>query len=128
MDDDFNTARGIGLVFEAVRQLNRFMDDIGGKPGPQDQDRLVSTRADLMRTASILGILTEAPSQLFEQRRADVLKRQGIDIALVERLIAERSRARQQKDWAAADRIRDELSAMDILIEDREEGTTWKVK
>ncbi|MCK4729058.1 MAG: cysteine--tRNA ligase [Desulfobacterales bacterium] len=128
MDDDFNTARGIGLVFEAVRQLNRFMDDIGGKIGQQDQARLASTRADLMRTASLLGILTEAPSQFFEQRRANLLQRKGIDIALVERLIAERARARQQKDWATADRIRGELSAMDILIEDGAEGTTWKVK
>jgi len=128
MDDDFNTARGIGLVFETVRRLNRFMDDIGGKRGQQDQARLVSTRADLMRTASVLGILTKAPSQFFEQRMADVLQRKGIDVALVERFIAERTRARQQKNWARADRIRDKLYAMDILIEDRAEGTTWKVK
>ena len=128
MDDDFNTARGVGLVFETVRQLNRLMDDISGKPGQEDQARLISTRADLMRMGGVLGILTEAPSQFFEQRQADVLQRKGIDIALVERLIAERVRAREQKDWAAADRIRDELSAMDILIEDRAEGTTWKVK
>ncbi len=128
MDDDFNTARGVGLVFETVRQLNRLMDDISGKPGQEDQARLISTRADLMRMGGVLGILTEAPSQFFEQRQADVLQRKEIDIALVERLIAERVRAREQKDWAAADRIRDELSAMDILIEDRAEGTTWKVK
>ena len=128
MDDDFNTARGVGLVFETVRQMNRLMDDIGGKPGQEDQARLISTRADLMRMGGVLGILTEVPSQFFEQRQADVLERKGIDIALVERLIAERVRAREQKDWAAADRIRDELSAMGILIEDRAEGTTWKVK
>ena len=128
MDDDFNTARGVGLVFETVRQLNRLMDDISGKPGHEDQARLISTRADLMRMGGVLGIITEAPSQFFEQRQADVLQRKEIDIALVERLIAERVRAREQKDWAAADRIRDELSAMDILIEDRAEGTTWKVK
>ena len=128
MDDDFNTARGIGIVFETVRQLNRLMDDIGGKPGQHDQAGLESTRADLVRIGGVLGILTEAPSQFFEQRKADVLQRKGIDIALVERLIAERTRARHEKDWATADRIRDELFSMDILIEDRAEGTTWKVK
>jgi len=127
MDDDFNTARGIGLVFETVRQLNRFMDNIGGKADKQDQARLVLTRADLMRIGGVLGILTEAPSQFFEQREADLLQRKKIDVALVERLIAERVRARQAKDWAAADRIRDELAAMDVMIEDRAEGTTWKV-
>jgi len=128
MDDDFNTARGVGLVFETVRQLNRLMDDIGGKLGQEDQARLVSTRGDLMHIGGVLGILAETPSQFFEQRKADLLLSKGIDLSLVERLIAERVRARQQKDWATADRIRDELSAMDILIEDRPEGTIWKVK
>jgi cysteinyl-tRNA synthetase len=128
MDDDFNTARGIGLVFEAVRQLNRFLDNTGGKPSQQDQARLVSTRADLIRIGSVLGILTEDPSQFFEQRKAEVIQAKAIDTALVERLIAERTRARQQKDWATADRIRNELSAMDVVIEDGAEGTTWKVK
>ncbi|MBW2020847.1 MAG: cysteine--tRNA ligase [Deltaproteobacteria bacterium] len=128
MDDDFNTARGIGLVFETVRQLNRFMDDMGEKAGQEDQARLVLTRADLMRIGGVLGILTETPDQFFEQKKADRLKREGIDTALIERLIAERARARQEKDWATADRIRDELSAMNILIEDRAEGTSWKVK
>ncbi|NVL90628.1 MAG: cysteine--tRNA ligase [Desulfobacterales bacterium] len=127
MDDDFNTARGIGLVFETVRQLNRLMDDIGERPGQQDQARLVSTRADLMRIGDVLGILTEAPDKFFEQKQADLLERKGIDIAVVERRIADRARAREQKDWAEADRIRDELSAMDILIEDRAGGTNWKV-
>ncbi|MEE9403148.1 MAG: cysteine--tRNA ligase [Desulfobacteria bacterium] len=128
MDDDFNTARGIGLVFETVRQVNRFMDDMGGKAHQQDVAGLVSTRADLMRIGGVLGILTEGPTQFFEQRQARLLKRKGIDTALVERLIAERVRARQEKDWAKADRIRDELSAMDILIEDRPDGTAWKIK
>ncbi len=128
MDDDFNTARGIGLVFETVRQLNRFMDDIDGKGGKQDQAKLVLIRADLIRIGGVLGILTEAPSQFFEQRQADLLQRKEIDVALVERLIAERVQARQAKDWAAADRIRDKLAAMDILIEDRAEGTTWRIK
>ncbi len=127
MDDDFNTARGIGLAFETVRQLNRFMDDIGGKAKQQDVARLVSTRADLMRIGGVLGILTEAPTQFFEQRQVRLLKRKGIDTALVESLIAERVQARQEKDWAKADRIRDELSAMDILIEDRPDGTAWKI-
>lgn len=128
MDDDFNTARGIGLVFETARKLNRFMDDIGEKGSEQDHARLVSTRADLMRIGGVLGILTEAPSQFFEQRKADILQRKGIDVALVERLIAERDQARREKDWTRADQIRDELSAMEILIEDRPEGTTWKLK
>ena len=128
MDDDFNTARGIGLVFETVRKLNRLMDGTDGKVGEDDQAKLVSMRSDLMRIGGVLGILTETASQFFEHKKADVLLRKGIDIAVVERLIGERARARREKDWAAADRIRDELFAMGILIEDRAKETTWKVR
>jgi len=128
MNDDFNTARGIGVVFETVRQLNRIMDSMNGKGIDKDLTGLMSTRADLIRIGSVLGILTEAPPEFFAQRQSALLKRKGIDTALVERLIAERVRARQEKDWVRADQIRDELSAMDILIEDRPEGTIWKVK
>ena len=128
MDDDFNTARGIGLVFETVRKLNRLMDGTDGKVGKDDQAKLVSMRSDLMRIGGVLGILTETASQFFEHKKADVLLRKGIDIAVVERLIGERARARREKDWAAADRIRDELFALGILIEDRAKETTWKVR
>ncbi|HID30063.1 MAG TPA: cysteine--tRNA ligase, partial [Desulfobacterales bacterium] len=128
MNDDFNTARGIGLVFETVRKLNRLMDGIDGKADQDNQAALMSMRADLMRIGGVLGILTETASQFFERKKADVLRRKGIDIAVVERLIGERARARQEKDWAAADRIRDELFAMGILIEDRAKDTTWKVR
>jgi cysteinyl-tRNA synthetase len=128
MDDDFNTARGVGLVFETVRQMNRSIDAMGRKPGEPDLAQLVSIRADLRRIGGVLGILTESPSQFFEQRKADRLARKGIDVAMVERLIAERDQARQEKDWARADQIREELSAMDILIEDRTEGTIWKIR
>jgi cysteinyl-tRNA synthetase len=128
MNDDFNTARGIGVVFETVRELNRTMDSMNGTGAEKDVAGLVSARADLMHIGSVLGILTEAPPEFFAQRQSVLLKRKGIDTALVERLIAERVRAREEKDWARADQIRDELSAMDVLIEDRPEGTIWKVK
>jgi cysteinyl-tRNA synthetase len=128
MDDDFNTARGIGVVFEALRQQNRFMDSMGGDAHQEDVARLLSTRTDLMRIGNVLGILTEAPIQFFEKRKAGLLKQKEIDTALVERLIAERAQAREEKDWARADQIRDELAGIDILIEDRPDGTVWKVK
>lgn len=128
MDDDFNTARGIGVVFETVRQLNRFIDGMGEEQAQQGVDRLIPTRSDLMRIGGVLGILTETPAQFFEKRTARLLAQKGIDVNLVEQLIAERAQAREEKDWDRADRIRDQLSDMDIFIEDRPEGTIWKVK
>jgi cysteinyl-tRNA synthetase len=128
MDDDFNTARAIGLMFDTVRGLNRVMDDMAGGGTSEARARLQSGRADLMRVGGVLGIGTELPSNFFEQKRAKALENEPINEALVESLIAERLQARQQKDWERADRIRSELSAMNIVLEDRPEGTTWKVK
>jgi cysteinyl-tRNA synthetase len=128
MDDDFNTARAIGLVFDSVRGLNRVMDDSVGGGSSETRARLQSGRADLMRIGGVLGIGTESPSHFFEHKKAKALKSEAINAALVESLIAERLQARQQKDWERADRIRSELSAMNIVLEDRQEGTTWKVK
>ncbi len=52
----------------------------------------------------------------------------GVDVAKVEELLAARKEARANKNWAESDRIRDELAAMNIVIKDSKEGTTWSVK
>ncbi len=126
MDDDFNTARAIGLVFDSVRRTNRAMDDSKGSGAEKNQ--LQSAQADLMRIGNVLGIGAEVPSEFFEHQKAKRLKAGPVDEALVESLISERAQARQQKDWARADQVRDQLAAMNIVLEDRSEGTVWKVK
>ncbi len=128
MDDDFNTARAVGLVFDSVRRLNRVLDDMDGSGDSKDGEVLQSERADLMRVGEVLGIATEMPEEFFARKKARVLKGDGVDEALVERLIAERVQARENKDWALADQVRDQLAAMNIVLEDRQEGTVWKVK
>jgi cysteinyl-tRNA synthetase len=128
MDDDFNSALVMGHVFETVRRTNRLMDDLPGEPGPDEQATLRSARADLGRVGSVLGFLSEDPVQFFEQRKSNLLKSKGVDVAAIERLVEERTQARGQKDWAAADRIRDELAAMGVEIKDGAGGTAWKMK
>ncbi len=128
MDDDFNTARGLGHVFDAMRRVNRLMDDMEEALSEQEQEKISSVRADLMRVAGVLGICTETASHFFEHRKAQAVERAAIDEALVEQLIADRVQARHQKDWARADQIRQQLSDMNVVLEDRSEGTTWKVK
>ncbi|MDY6988697.1 MAG: cysteine--tRNA ligase [Thermodesulfobacteriota bacterium] len=128
MDDDFNTARAVGLMFDAVRRVNRILDKGADPARDQGWTELHSVRSDFGRIGAVLGIGTEAPSDFFEGRKSRALERESIDHALVERLIAERAQAREQKDWARADEVREELSAMNIVIEDRPEGTVWKAK
>jgi len=66
----------------------------------------------------LLGILQQNPEAYFQA---------GVDVAAVEELVAERKLARQNKDFAASDRIRDELKAMGIELEDTADGTVWRV-
>nr|HID58931.1 cysteine--tRNA ligase [Desulfobacterales bacterium] len=127
MSDDFNTAKGIAVLFDTVRYLNRFMDGLTSTKSDQDVQTLVWGRTEILNIGDILGIMREEPATFFEKKRLIGLEKAGIEKATVERLIAERAQARKRKDWARADQIRDQLRALNILIEDRPEGTVWKV-
>jgi cysteinyl-tRNA synthetase len=124
MDDDFNTARALGVVFDAVRHGNRMLDE-SRAPVPEHR---VLQRA-LNRMGAVLGLLTQPPRQFMENRQRQGLERQdGVDRERIEALVAERSAARRDKNWKRADEIRRELETMEILIEDRADGTLWKVR
>ncbi len=125
MDDDFNTARGIGIVFDAVRNLNRLLDE---NLVPASEPELRSAKADLLKIGDILGILQEPPKQYFEKKKSRGLEKSAVDPETIEKLIAERLAARKSKNWARADEIRDFLAGHNIVLEDRPEGTVWKIK
>ena len=125
MDDDFNTARGMGLLFEAVRELNRQIDEKGAPEAFQNPEVLGRLK-DMLRIGQIIGLMAENPQQYFQQRKNAVLKDQQIDAQWIEDQIGQRTRARREKDFALADRIRDDLKARNIILEDRPDGTIWK--
>ncbi|MFW5908343.1 MAG: cysteine--tRNA ligase [Desulfosalsimonas sp.] len=125
MDDDFNTAKGIGILFEAVRRLNRAIDEKG--PGEVLRDPVEADRiCDLLAIGGVLGIMTDEPHVYFENKKQAVLESGGIDKDWIEEKIKERTEARSAKDFAKADAIRDELGQHNIVLEDRPEGTIWK--
>jgi cysteinyl-tRNA synthetase len=127
MGDDFNTARGIGVLFEAVRTLNRLLDSAPGGLSAEAEAQVVSGRADIKAIGNLLGLLAESPAAYLESRRQKAIESADADAEAVERLIAERAAARKDKDWARADKIRAELDAMGIILEDRPDGTTaWR--
>ncbi|MBU0985940.1 MAG: cysteine--tRNA ligase, partial [Proteobacteria bacterium] len=126
-DDDFNTARGIGILFDAVRNLNRQLDKKNDRLSPDILKKLQSDQTDILKIGSILGILYQSPEQYFNQKRLQAFEQQSIDPSAIEKLLQERVEARKAKNWAKADQIRRQLVDMNITLEDRPEGTVWKI-
>ena len=105
MDDDLNTADGIAALFELVK-------DINVKVLGTDSKQLLTFAAELFDELSgVLGLVYN--------RGASSLDSQ------IEELIALRTKARQEKNWAESDRIRDELKAQGIILEDTPQGVKW---
>ena len=119
MDDDFNTPEAIAVLFEVAREINKCRETDTGLAG-----RLAGC---LHRLGGILGLLQVEPeSYLREAATVQDAAAGGLSEAAVEALIARRISAREQKDWAEADRLRDELEGYGIILEDGAGGTTWR--
>jgi cysteinyl-tRNA synthetase len=128
MDDDFNTALAIGHLFDGVRTINRLM---GEKKFAKKADLVAQVR-DLQQTVTrlgrVLGLLISEPAAWLEKRKLAALAKLDITAEEIEQCIAERKQARQEKDFARADAIRDELDAKGIELLDTPQGTNWNVK
>jgi cysteinyl-tRNA synthetase len=127
MDDDFNTARGIGVLFNTVRDMNREMDGSAGQMTGKARNAVASRRNDVLRMCGVLGILSDSPEKYFVGMKARALKEKAVDSVRVEEMIRARDLARKEKNWKEADRIRDELERMSVAIEDQPDGTVWKI-
>ena len=79
-------------------------------------------KAEALKIASVLGILKFDPKDWFKGTGAEG----GLDETAIDGLIAKRKEARANKDFAESDRIRDELAAQGIVLEDGAGGTTWR--
>jgi len=124
MDDDFNTALAIGNIFELIRMLNKYMD---GRPSGKKAVELITKAEEMLReTGNVLNLFHRTPEEWYRALMA--VKEIGLTEEDILARIGERKAARERKDWAEADRIRKELEEKGILLEDRKDGTGWKVK
>jgi len=105
MEDDLNTADALSVIFELVRDINAYIKQ-GISAGFAKW-----ALGFLMEFADVLGLLSKQQGQLDQE---------------IEDLVAERERARKRKDWALADKIRDDLKERGIIIEDTPQGVKWK--
>lgn len=127
MADDLNTAEAMGVLSQALSELNRLLDSKKAAPKPVRQ-RSMALFVEGMRFASeLLGVFGEKPAAYLQKRRDLKAGRIGLDVAKVEALMAAREAARAAKDWGEADRLRDALTALGVKLRDGRDGTRWVV-
>lgn len=113
MDDDFNTPEAMSVLFDMAREINRLRDD--------NKIEAAAGLGGLLRQLSgIFGFLQLDAEQFLQAGLAEG------DVQEIERLIAERNTARANKAWAEADRVRQELMQMGVVLEDTSGGTIWR--
>ena len=130
MDDDFNTPKGLAVLFDAARAINRIATQSNMAPEAIPvADALAAAQEEILAFAQdILGILNEEPNAFLADIHQAGATDLGISEVEIQDLIARRSEARKNKRFSEADKIRDDLLARGIILEDGPEGTNWKVK
>ncbi len=108
MDEDLNTSAALAQLFELAREINRARAD-GVGPGA-----LLPVQNELRELASVLGLR-------LQQESTDLEARPFVDL-----LVSVRTELRQAKMWQLSDRIRDQLSELNVVVEDRPDGSTWR--
>ncbi|WP_153125804.1 cysteine--tRNA ligase [Peribacillus tepidiphilus] len=107
MDDDFNTANAISVLFELSKQANYYLMEKN-----THEEVLKAFMNEFETLFSVLGLELEAEEGLLDEE--------------IERLIQERNQARKERNFSRSDEIRDQLKAMNIILEDTPQGTRWK--
>jgi len=118
MNDDFNTSKGIAVLYELAKQTNTMLTE--EKPDRNNLQSLFQIWNAL--AGSILGILSPQHSALSTQHSDSALA------GLMEKVIGWRKEARDKKDFAMSDAIRNDLLSAGILLEDAKDGTKWSLK
>jgi cysteinyl-tRNA synthetase len=106
MDDDFNTAEAIAVLFDLANEANRGASEAA---------------AELKTLAGTLGLLQRDPQEFLQGSVAG-----GLDDATIETQIAARIAAKKARDFSTADRIRKELLEAGVVLEDNAQGTSWR--
>jgi cysteinyl-tRNA synthetase len=113
MDDDFNTPEALSVLFLILHEINRVK--------ASEPVRAVQLAAVLRRLGAVLGLIQEDPEAFLQEGGSE-----GLAGEEVEDLIRRRTEAREARDWAGSDRIRDQLLEAGIVLEDAADGTRWR--
>ena len=113
MGDDFNTSEAITVLFTLAKDINKLKE--------VDLNQAQALAGLLKYLGGVLGLLQAEPEYFFQ----DITKTE-IDVVEIEKLIQLRNEARQNKDWKEADHLRDKLQKIGIVLEDKNNTTSWR--
>ncbi|MCI5179319.1 MAG: cysteine--tRNA ligase [Candidatus Electrothrix sp. AW3_4] len=130
MDNDFNSAQALGHLFDGVKVLNKACRLVGSQQevATEDIQLLEQAKVTMQDLAGLLGVLQQEPGQYIQAKKDRLLASLTLSEQEINDLIAERNAAREQKDWATSDAVRDKLLAHNIELHDGPDGTSWGVK
>ncbi len=109
LHDDLNTPKALAELFKLAKQAQL----------SEQADEQAKLKAEILAAGNMLGLLQHAVAQWFGSSE--------VDAAHIESLIAERATAKASKDWALADKIRAQLSELNVVLEDGANGTSWRI-
>ncbi|GMR08341.1 MAG: cysteine--tRNA ligase [Gammaproteobacteria bacterium] len=118
MDDDFNTPEAIAVLFDIARSINRYRDNEVHVAG--------QLAALLKQLGGLLGLLQDDADDYLKAPVLQGVADDGLSDDEIEAMILARNQARAEKNWAEADRLRDELQERGIVLEDAASDTSWR--
>jgi cysteinyl-tRNA synthetase len=118
MENDFDVAGALGVLFDVVREGNRRLD------AGEDAAALIAAYDEFV---GVLGLEEEASdtTSVVDHEIAVLAERFGVDSGGIDELLEARDRARAERDWATSDAIRDNLARLGIVVEDTADGSRW---
>jgi cysteinyl-tRNA synthetase len=124
MDDDFNTGGAIGALFEVVHSLNRFANTLEPAADGASSARLAQYRAGMI----VLRELSQILGLFKKPRETDRRAGDSLTGPLLDLLIDLRARLRKEKNFGLADEIRKQLTNLGVILEDKPDGTRWRIE
>lgn len=124
MEDDFNTPVALGEVNKFFKWLNQKLSEKNWVKNPSGLNRI---HTFLEKVSTILGVFKDSYPEFLASQKSKILIDLGLSESQLNEWIAQRVKAREEKNWAQSDQIRDTLLAKGLLLRDGADGTTWTV-
>ena len=125
MSDDFNNVAALGAINKAFKLARDLMT---GKKSPEKQKNVAAIAKTIREVSAVFGILQETPTEHVLKIKRQLLPSLGVKEEEIDNAIQRRKDARAAKDFAASDRVRDEMASRGIELRDTPQGTVWSIK